>query len=221
MKSKIHPASGIFSSTLDAFTLLELLVVITIIGVLAGLSIPTGDMVMKTMRKMEASKTATELRTAMMNYFSEYKRFPTLEESGGVQKMSDGHSDGDTEVETSGDSGLISALMAEPDNQVAEKLNRRGVQFFSAAKAKQKPESQKGPGGLWKEGDQYELFDPWGNYYHIMFDSNGNGVIKPPSKTDGSSGEELMAEVAVWSYGPDHEAGKGGNSKKNDDVYTY
>lgn len=198
-----HPAAG--------FTLLELLVVLTIIGILATLVMPAGHQVTMAMRKTQATKTATELRTSMMNYYSEYKRFPQLESGAGVEDHF-----GDTKVETSGKSGLVAALLAVPDDPVAEKYNRRGISFLSSSPAK-----QKGQAGVWKEGDGYELCDPWGNYFYILFDSNMDNAIKAPSKIDGSFSESVIADVAVWSYGPDKEEGKGSNSKKNDDIYAY
>lgn len=211
MKSrKVSFAPDIFAGPSAAFTLLELLVVLTIIGILASLVMPAGHQVTMAMRKTQATKTATELRTALMNYYSEYKRFPALQGGSGVEEL-----DGDIKVETSGESGIVAALLAVPDDPVAQKLNRRGISFLSAAPAK-----QKGQGGVWKEGDKYELYDPWGNYFFILFDSNYDNAIRAPSRVDGSFGEKVIADVAVWSYGPNKENGKG-SGKKNDDIYAY
>lgn len=211
MKSNPLPRSGTLRRISAAFTLLELLVVLTIIGILASLVMPAGNQVTLAMRKMQATKMATELRTAIMNYYSEYKRFPPLTTGAGVEEHF-----GDTKVTTTGESGLIAALLSVPEDQTAQKLNPRGISFMSSTTAK-----QKGQAGVWKEGDGYELYDPWGNYYFILFDSNMDNAIKAPSKVDGTFGDSVIAEVAVWSYGPDKEEGKGSKSKKNDDIYAY
>lgn len=188
----------------SAFTLIELLVVITIIGILTGIMLPVGHQVMKSMRKTQATKTATELRTALMNYYTEYKRFPALQTSTST----------DTEVKTDESTGLITALMAVPDSQHTKQFNRRGILFFSTKTAK----SKDGP-GVWGSGSNYKLNDPWGMPYIVAYDSNYDNQIEVPSKVGGGK-EPLFASVAVWSWGPNAEEGKG-KEKKNDDIYAF
>ena len=190
------------------FSLVELLVVLTIIGILTSILIPTGHQVMKQMRKAECQKTATELRTAIMNYYSEYKRYPQVSTGGGS---------GDTEIVTSGRNGLITALMAVPKNRYTEEINRRRIKFFSSRQAK-----RKGMAGTYADGSGYALYDPFRkakpnstpNYYHVKFDTNYDEVIEVPSRT-GSGKEDLFAGVAVWSLGPD------GKESSGDEIFAY
>jgi len=210
MKPQNHPVSTPPGGTRSAFSLMELLVVLTIIGILATIMMPAGQQVIKAMRKTQATKTATELRTAIMNYYSEYKRFPDFQD--GVQDHF-----GDTLVETSGESGVVDALLAVPDSQLAEEFNRRGISFLSA-----KPAKEKGQSGVWKTDDgSYELYDPWGSYFQVLYDSNMDNAIKAPSKDDGAFDDFVITDVAVWSYGPDGEAAEPGSDKRNDDIYAY
>lgn len=190
---------------------MELLVVMTIIAILMGILLPVGHQVNKQTRKTMALKTGTELRSAMMNYYSEYKRFPT----GDVLKSTSSSGGGDIEVETDGSSGLVAGLIAMPDNDTAREINPRRILFFTTRKAKT-PKS----GGVWQDGSSVQLNDPWGTAYRVLWDANYDNVIKVPSR-DGSGTEDLYAGVAVWSYGPDKAEGKGEGSSKNDDIHAY
>ncbi len=154
--------------------------------------------IFEAMKKTSASRAATELATAIRNYYSEYTVLPL---SGGPT---------DLHLDTSSNSGLIGILMSE---------NTHGILFFSDRKAK-----AHGKPGLWFEGEELanaELFDSWGNYYQVILDTNWDGKLEVP-KRGGNPGETEIIEdmVAVWSYGPNGVPGQG-SERLNDDIYTY
>lgn len=185
------------------FSLVELLVVITIIGILTSIAIPIGNKVRQRGAMVHATQAATQLRTALMNYKSEYKRFPQLQ--GG---------EGDTEIETDGSSGLITALLAVPNAPATEKYNRRKIPFFSG-----RPAKTSRSGGIVRNGAECKLNDPWGNPFIILYDSDYNNELEVPSG-EGEGTKRVSLTVAVWSYGPNGEPGKGTGSK-NDDIYAF
>ena len=59
-----------------AFTLVELLVVISIIGLLAGLAVPAINGALKSAKKSEVAAVAQSIRTAVLAYNSEYGTWP-------------------------------------------------------------------------------------------------------------------------------------------------
>ncbi len=196
------------------FSLIELMVVITIIAILSSIIIPAGKAVQDNMKKVQAQKTCTELRTALMGYFSEYKRFPAFQAAGG------GGAGGDLLVATDESSPVIATLIGQEPT-----FNRRGIQFFS-----NRPAKQRGMPGLWQiSPGSYELLDPFGskpgsngdsNPYYIMIDTNyDNSLIVPKRSGNAGETEQIFTNVAVWSYGMDGVEGSTGRS--SDDVYAY
>ena len=62
---------------IHSFTLIEILVVITIIGLLAGISVPAVGGALSSARKAKAMTMANQIRTAMVQFHTEYGFFPT------------------------------------------------------------------------------------------------------------------------------------------------
>ncbi len=66
------------SKTSAAFTLVELLVVISIIAILAGLSFPAVNGAMDSAKKTQAKSNAVQIATAVSAYEMEYGKLPTF-----------------------------------------------------------------------------------------------------------------------------------------------
>ncbi len=172
------------------FTLIEMLVVITIIAVLAGIAFPVANGVMRRARNVKVQTVVKDLQVAVNGYHTEYSgRFPVPADSGS-----------DTTVNTE-DSEFLGALLGEEDNP----MNAREVAFIEL------PLAKNGVGGLSGTEGSYSLVDEWGNPYVVIMDTDGNNRLENPdtgnqdSKVSSGASARLPASVIVYSFGTDGE----------------
>ncbi len=139
--------------TSRAFTLIELLIVIAIIGILMGLLFPAVNGVIETAKRTTAKNDAVQIANAIRAYETEYGSFPVTNAT-------------DTTLDVDG--VFLEALTGSSTNN-----NTRGIVFIETNAWK------KGKGGVtngaWK--------DPWGtdtsNSFKVMVDGNFDNKIKP------------------------------------------
>ena len=181
------------------FTLIELLVVIAIIAVLAGAGFAVGSAALERARKLAAQNSATAIDQAVNAFFSEYGGFPA-----------DGTVDGegtavDTSIETTGEDGVafLNALLG-----IDRGSNTRGISFLSAKEGKLR--GQGGTDGIVYEEDSGNvrgLYDPWGNPFTVVMDTNYTGFVEVTPMNNGTAIENTKTtplhgrRVAVYSPG--------------------
>lgn len=132
----------------EAFTLIELLIVVAIIGILASLAFPAVNGALQSSKKAQARNDVHQLAAAVKNYQAEYGRLPSTQA---------GSSDDTVDSKT-----LISTLTT------TNTLNPRGIVFFEPKSTKAKK------GGLYTDGKYY---DPWGAEYEIKLDTSYDNKI--------------------------------------------
>jgi len=192
-----------------AFTLLELLVVISIIVVLIGLLLPAFRGVQDQAKKVEAKNDLIQIVTAVNAYCVEYGRYPLVV------------------AETIyGPVGTPNSLLFNELRATNATENARQVVFITPPDVRDQLHPSSGIGTIGPSTGQY--YDPWGTPYNIEIDGDYDNQISinPYSDTNGSAGvAPLRVPVIAWSYGKDKALGnkvKADNKFQNsDDVISW
>jgi prepilin-type N-terminal cleavage/methylation domain-containing protein len=220
-----------FSSRRQAFTLLELLVVISIIAVLAGILLPVTGSVMDNARKTEARTVMQSIVNAVKLYQTEYGQYPVAFTGTAGAKDVTFYGTGDQALD-GGKGGrnayLFNVLKATNDvgpgtSAEYKALNARKVSYFEAKTVKNVSDPRGGfipstiPAGqtLKKDYNKDDLIDPWGVPYFIRMDSDYDDKVVNPypaqdSTTPGGVGSAatneattLRTAVIAWASGKD------------------
>jgi len=185
----------------SGFTLVELLVVISIIVVLAAMSFGAANLAINKSKKLQTTNDATGLKQALTNYYNEYSKLPEF----GMQ--------GD-EAQTDGGNGqeLLTILLGK-EEVGSDMQNPRQITFLSSTKvSKSKAKGglvySNGGSGATPEG----LYDAWGNPFYLKFDDDYDQEIPDPL-TQGNIVRNQT--VIIYSYGQDKKLGGG------DDIKTW
>lgn len=142
----ISPSSH--SRPARAFTLIELLIVIAIIGILMSLLFPAVNSAIDAARKAQAKNDAVQIATAVTAFEAEYGRLP-------------GTATDDQTVTVAGD--ILRALTGQNTND-----NPRGIVFLEVQAWK------KGKSGTNASG---EFRDPWNGAYQMRLDYGWNNEL--------------------------------------------
>jgi len=161
-----------------AFTLIELLIVIAIIGILMSLLFPAVNSAIDAARKAQAKNDVTQIATAVIAYETEYGKLPTNPTT-------------DDTITAKADAGGVISILG---NLNTETGNPRQIVFIETQPAK------KG-----KSGISNNLYvDPWGGTYQIKldgtYDNTFSNVSVPSLSSDsGTETPTVKRKVMVWS----------------------
>ena len=186
------------------FTLVELLVVISIIAILAAAGFGAAQKAIQSAKKVKCLTTCTAIETAVNNFYTEYGIMP--------KDLSD---DPAVALNTITDVEFLNVLLGLQETSSPE-LNPRKIKFLNVPEGKKKKDGLiYATSGTTVTG----LYDPWGGAYYVMLDGNYDEVIKV--KPAAATAETTLRgrRVAVWSNGADGVKGTGGTIA--DDVKTW
>jgi len=190
--------------TSRGFTLVELLVVISIIAVLMGLLFPVAGSVMRSAKKTQAKNDALQIASAIKGYYTEYGRFPIDPEET------------DVALDETQLSELYQVLLGV-DTTVTQERNPRLIVFLDAKDAKPAATDYNAGARTPKGGisQDYIFTDPWGQAYEVVIDADYNNNLSVlPDPFQANPSRPLRDTVAVASPG-DPEQGRDGQDQES------
>jgi len=225
----------------SAFTLIEILTVVAIIGVLAALLFPAIKGALQKAEVAQAQNDIQNIQTAVKMFYTEYGKWPNPwpSNAGSINDVSYGALSSGTYGPSTDDGyyknyWLMNVLRAIPDvgsidcgnggtvgNSVQPTpINSRGIVFITIPTKSLK---------IWDSQHGYaDYVDPWGNPYQITLDTSydnicsnlaGTLVSNPGVATPAGTltYAYITNTVAVWSFGP---LGPNGTHTKASDWIT-
>ncbi|MCF7790166.1 MAG: hypothetical protein K9N47_28870 [Prosthecobacter sp.] len=124
-----------------------------------------------------------DIRLALSSYEVDYGHYPIPE--------SDWHAP-DVSIRTRGP--MLTALLGQNAT-----LNPKTIKFIDFPAAKDRKF------GLWQNGAEWVLTDPWGEPYYITLDTNKDGKIANPEPATEYLPAMLPTAIILYSSGPDRD----------------
>jgi prepilin-type N-terminal cleavage/methylation domain-containing protein len=209
-----------------AFTLIEMLVVIAIIAILAGILLPALSSIKTRAKIRQAQMEMANLIAAINAYEKEYNRYPgsTKVEQNGNPDFTYGSDGVATGKAYEKDNRLVMRILLnrmdeEPDPVLKADINGRNPRNLSLFDAKMVPDEQSGI-----STKDFVFRDPWGSPYIITIDLDDDNkcIDGYYCKFAGQAGfvgtrapYAFSGSVMVWSFGPDKRYGNPGLDKDN------
>jgi prepilin-type N-terminal cleavage/methylation domain-containing protein len=194
----------------EAFTLLELLVVIGVIAVLAGLLFPAAQSALDRAKKVQAKNDLIQIVTAVNAFYTEYGRYPIDSTITTDAAATYGPAESTAE---NGD------LMKDLEG-IRNALNTRKIVFISPPDARNQINPRSGTNTT--TGGYY---DPWGSEYAIALDADYDNqvALNPYGNNNGAGSSPVRQGVIAWSLGKDKQLGNHGDGKfaNSDDVISW
>lgn len=203
------------------FTVIELLVVITVIAILAGLAFPVFQAVQEQAKRTQAKNDLLQIVTAVNAYYTEYGKYPLATVDGSADIVFRAAPTNENLFDVLRATGLGRDTVDPNDTTGNKNLNLRRIVFISPPDVKDPSNPRSGI------GTDRQYYDPWGTTYAIKIDGTYDGSISNPYSL-GAGSVSLRSGVLAWSFGKDKTSSSipGPASDKNtgtnkDDVISW
>jgi prepilin-type N-terminal cleavage/methylation domain-containing protein len=169
------------------FTLIEMLVVITIIALLAGLLFPVVSKAIVNAKRNRAASECRSIASAVELFNREYGYLPVPASDQGFERAS-GEENNPNYFSPEESLKIIQVLVADPQEyNSGHLLNREQINFLDTD----------------RQLVDGRMLDPWGNQYLIKLDRNYDGKVYYPT---GSETHRYNTRSVVVSIGPSRSA---------------
>ena len=157
-----------------AFTLVEMLVVIAILGILMAMMVPAAGLIMKRAKLSSTRGDAGVVASVLLKYQAEYNRWPSTYVPDAVDTT---------------DADWVNMMAPKPGSGSVP-TNPKRIVFF-----------EPGGGALSTKAPFAGAFvDLWGTPFKFILDLDGDGQIENPHVNVGG---QIRARVLAWSAGSD------------------
>jgi type II secretory pathway pseudopilin PulG len=213
-----------------SFTLIELIVVIAIIIILAGLLIPAYQAAQNQARKAQAKNDLTQIVTAVNAFYTEYGRYPVNPTLWGCATTGDISFSWDDPPATRCDyndkvlNELRACTATDTSCSAVATLNTRQVAYLSPPLVKDPNNPRSGITTIAANTPKGTYYDPWKSPYNLVIDNSyDNHVPNPYGNTGGAGVNPLPQGVIAWSNGADQLLGGNpeGTYTNSDDVISW
>lgn len=197
------------------FTLVELLTVIAVIAILAGIAVPVVVGMQSKGKETSARADMNAIKMALTQFKADYSIFPVTGASGDTLYhagfSAPNTTNGDEAIDT-----LISHLTLIAPKPGTGNAPQDYTSTLNKKKRKYLDAPAKPVEALFKVGDDnpqvgFMKLDPWGRRYNIALDTDYNKKLEL-SKVflgTGTSGTEetIVGDIAIYSYGTAEDGG--------------
>ena len=158
----------------SSFTLVELLVVISIIGLLAGLGLPAINGAIQAGKRAEVASMAESIKTAVNAFYAEYSAYPS---------------------NTSGKTDLnFLQLMSTTNSTGTSAQNTRGIAFLEVPPKFTNANGLVTPRGFYSGTNQSNFL--------VLIDTANAGFVNPKPVSTTLTNSNVASSVAVWVVDP-------------------
>jgi prepilin-type N-terminal cleavage/methylation domain-containing protein len=207
-----------------AFTIVELLVVILIIGILVAFAFPAFQGVLERAKKVQAKNDLTQIVTAVNAFYTEYGKYP-IATSGDVIYGPGGAANNALFNELQ---GCPTTGAPPPTCSANSTLNTRQIAFISPPAVKNPTNPRSGIATQAATINCFpvaigEFVDPWGTPYNVEIDGNYDNQIttNPYGNNNGAGPQPLTIGVIAWSLGRDGVLGTKTTGCTGNNIYTH
>ncbi len=194
-----------------AFTLMELLVVISIIAILMGLLFPAVNSIREQMRRAQARNDVGNIVAAVKQFQTDYGKYPRVAAAPAAGDVLVGDEDAKATIDNS---ALMDTLRAI-DRGLNERhlLNPKRVVFLEGRTASDAKEPRAGFADKAESKKRGSFYDPWGRQYGVVMDTdNDNQITVAEQYSDFAGDNAPRVGVGAFSPGRDNKLGSKGDA---------